>query len=162
MHQIKVFKEFDSHTGLVLAGVNRLQQVFVNLISNARDAIDEHTVTGEGKITVRIYERDEWAYVEIEDNGGGIPEEIQPRIFDAFFTTKPPEKGTGLGMGIVKKIIEDFGGQISFRTQVGVGTVFLVSFKVAKPEPKPASGSIHSNMAESMTAENKVYESANG
>ncbi len=156
MHQIKVVKEFDPSTGPIMAGVNRLQQVFVNLLSNARDAIDERSAKGHGQITVRVYQKEEWAYTEIEDNGCGIPEDVQPRIFDAFFTTKTADKGTGLGMGIVKKIIEDFGGQISFRTQIGVGTVFVVAFKVM---PKADSDvNMLTRMSRQMHAEERVYE----
>lgn len=79
---------------------SELNQVWTNLIDNAIDALN-----GKGQITVRTRQEGDWAVVEIEDNGPGIPPEIQSRIFDPFFTTKPPGQGTGLGLDISYNIV---------------------------------------------------------
>ena len=139
MHQITVATELDPNTGAVLAGINRMQQVLVNLSSNARDAIEGFVVPGKGKLTFRVFQEANRGIIEVEDNGGGIPEDVQARIFDPFFTTKAAEKGTGLGMGICKRIVEDFGGSLTFRSQMGMGTTFVISFPIvgAEADNKP-------------------------
>jgi signal transduction histidine kinase len=77
-----------------------LNQVWTNIIDNAADALD-----GSGQLVIRTRHDSGWVVVEIEDNGPGIPPEIQPRLFDPFFTTKPPGKGTGLGLDITYNIV---------------------------------------------------------
>jgi signal transduction histidine kinase len=77
-----------------------LNQVWTNIIDNAADALD-----GRGQIIIRTRQDSDWVVVEIEDNGPGIPPEIQPRLFDPFFTTKPPGQGTGLGLDITYNIV---------------------------------------------------------
>ena len=77
-----------------------LNQVWTNLIDNAADALE-----GRGQIVIRTRQDSDWVVVEVEDNGPGIPTEIQPRLFDPFFTTKPPGKGTGLGLDITYNIV---------------------------------------------------------
>lgn len=79
---------------------SELNQVWTNIIDNAIDALD-----GQGDIILRTRYKDEWIIVDIEDNGPGIPKEIQTRVFDSFFTTKPPGKGTGLGLDISYNIV---------------------------------------------------------
>ena len=79
---------------------SELNQVWTNIIDNAIDALD-----GKGDITLRTRHEDDWVIVDIEDNGPGIPKEIQTRVFDSFFTTKPPGKGTGLGLDISYNIV---------------------------------------------------------
>ena len=79
---------------------SELNQVWTNIIDNAIDALD-----GKGNITLRTRHEDDWVIVDIEDNGPGIPKEIQTRVFDSFFTTKPPGKGTGLGLDISYNIV---------------------------------------------------------
>jgi signal transduction histidine kinase len=79
---------------------SELNQVWTNILDNAADALGGH-----GHITLRTRQEGEWIVVEIEDNGPGIPPEVQPRIFDPFFTTKPPGEGSGLGLEISHNII---------------------------------------------------------
>ncbi|KPJ99536.1 MAG: hypothetical protein AMJ60_04720 [Desulfobacterales bacterium SG8_35] len=102
----------------------QLQQIFLNLINNAIDAIDK-----DGRITIATKLRDQNAIqIDVVDNGKGIPQEIISHIFEPFFTTKDSgeKKGTGLGLFITYGIIKKLGGQISIRSSVGVGSTFSV------------------------------------
>ena len=107
-----------------------LNQVFLNLIINASHAIAEVVGDGEekkGLITVRSWREDGHACISIADTGCGIPESVRSRVFDPFFTTKEVGRGTGQGLAIARSIVVDkHGGNLSFETQVGRGTTFLV------------------------------------
>jgi nitrogen-specific signal transduction histidine kinase len=94
---------------LVRADMNCMEQVLVNFINNAIDAIEDHP----GSICLKALLEDSHVHVSIEDSGPGIPEEIMTKIFDPFFTTKPKDKGTGLGLSICYGIISDHKGEIS-------------------------------------------------
>jgi len=97
----------------------QLSQVFMNLLVNAGQAIQDH-----GRITLRTgYDADN-VWVEVEDTGGGIRPEHLSRIFDPFFTTKPVGLGTGLGLSVSYGIVRKHGGQIDVRSEVGRGTCF--------------------------------------
>ena len=109
---------------------SQLNQVFLNLINNAAQAIEDGP--GEITITTRREGTDQVA-VEIADNGKGIPPEIMSRIFDPFFTTKAVGKGTGLGLSISYKIIEQHGGRITVDSIVGKGTRFTIVLPLAPP-----------------------------
>ncbi len=93
----------------VRADMNCMEQVLVNFINNAIDAIDDQP----GSICLTAYMKDRHVHVSIQDSGPGIPEEIMTKIFDPFFTTKPKDKGTGLGLSICYGIISDHKGEIS-------------------------------------------------
>lgn len=109
---------------------SQLNQVFLNLINNAAQAIE----AGSGEITVSTRaEGADHVAVEIADNGKGIPAEIMSRIFDPFFTTKAVGKGTGLGLSISYKIIEQHGGSISVDSTVGKGTCFTILLPLTPP-----------------------------
>ena len=110
---------------------SQLNQVFLNLINNAAQAIESGA--GEITITTRAEDADHIA-VEIADNGKGIPPEIMSKIFDPFFTTKAVGKGTGLGLSISYKIIEQHGGKISVDSTVGTGTRFTIVLPLNPPE----------------------------
>lgn len=99
---IRVTREYAPDLPKIVAYGSELNQVWTNLLDNAIDAMD-----GNGQITMRTRAEGDHIIVEIEDNGPGIPAEIQSRIFDPFFTTKPPGKGTGLGLNISYNIIVD-------------------------------------------------------
>jgi PAS domain S-box-containing protein len=103
-----------------------LQQVLVNILSNAVYAIREKYAS-EGRIEVRLHRSHGWAAISVTDNGTGIPKEKQERIFDLFFTTKPDGKGTGLGLPMCRTIAHKLGGELQFRTEQGKGTTFTVS-----------------------------------
>jgi PAS domain S-box-containing protein len=111
----------------VLANEARLNQVFVNLLLNAAQALPEAgDRPNEVEITTDVDQR--WrVVVSIRDTGTGIPESVRSRIFDPFFTTKPVDQGTGIGLSICHEIIQAIGGQISLNTEVGKGTTFRVA-----------------------------------
>lgn len=108
---------------MVYASSQELVQVFVNLILNGVHACEEHG----GTLTVEAFERDKELHIVFEDDGVGVPKEIQQRIFEPFFTTKEPQKGVGLGLSISKGIIESFGGTIGVTSKDGEGARFLIT-----------------------------------
>lgn len=112
--KIMVRREYAEHLPTVEAYGSELNQVWTNLIDNAIDAM----LTGGGEeILLHTRQEGDFVVVSIEDNGPGIPEDVQPRIFDPFFTTKPQGKGTGLGLSISYGIIHKHGGEIKMTTQ---------------------------------------------
>lgn len=114
----------------VLADIGQLQQVFLNLINNASDAMP-----GGGKLTIRVsYLNADYARIDIQDTGIGIPATIIDRIFEPFFTTKERGQGTGLGLSISHSIIQQHGGQVQVRSKEGVGAVFTVLLPVYTPK----------------------------
>ncbi|MDJ0923625.1 MAG: ATP-binding protein [Acidimicrobiia bacterium] len=104
LSEIEVRREYPDQPAAIRAYAAELNQVWTNLIDNAADALVS-AGTRDPTITVRVAARDETAVVEIEDNGPGIPDEIVGRVFDAFFTTKPPGSGTGLGLDVSYGIV---------------------------------------------------------
>jgi len=114
----------------------QIQQVLMNLLTNARDALNErypgYHPDKTIRITVRPFERDgrAWLRLTVADQGNGIPPEIQDRIFDPFFTTKPRDKGTGLGLSISHGIAKDHHGVLHFETAPGTGTRFHLDLPV--------------------------------
>jgi signal transduction histidine kinase len=125
---------FDPGVPPVLALRNELNQVFLNIIVNAAQAI-EGVVGGrlDEKGTIRVTTRVQgpFAVVEVSDTGGGIPADIRARIFDPFFTTKPVGKGTGQGLAIAYNVVvAHHGGRIDVRSEVGVGTSFEISLPI--------------------------------
>jgi two-component system NtrC family sensor kinase len=106
----------------------QLQQVFLNLISNAEAAIKE--VDRPGIITITTQRMNNHVNILLSDNGCGIKKQIMPRIFDPFFTTKEIGKGTGLGLSICYSIIVKHGGKISVKSQVNDGTAFTIRLPV--------------------------------
>ncbi|MEF2145962.1 MAG: ATP-binding protein [Desulfovibrionaceae bacterium] len=114
---------------------NRMQQVFFNLISNARDAINERCRRNGGdctrRITIRTGAENGRTFAEVEDTGGGIPEDVRAKIFEPFFTTKDTGQGMGLGLAITYGIVKDYGGDIHIESRPDMGTVFRVEFPTA-------------------------------
>jgi len=120
---ITVTREFDPELPLIEAYGSELNQVWTNLLDNAADAMG-----GEGHITITTRIEDQRVVVEIEDDGPGIPAEIQTQIFDAFFTTKPPGEGSGLGLNTsYNVVVKKHGGTIDVDSALGVGTTFRIS-----------------------------------
>jgi signal transduction histidine kinase/CheY-like chemotaxis protein len=113
-----------------LADPHQLEQVFVNILSNARQAIEP--VQREGKIIVRTRATPTHVVIEFEDNGPGIRPEHLARIFDPFFTTKPVGKGTGLGLSLVYGMIQEHGGNITAQSEFGRGATFRIELPVAR------------------------------
>jgi histidine kinase len=117
----------------VRADANRLEQVFINLLINARDSIEEKSqasphLKGEKKIYLASRRRDGFVQVEVRDTGKGIPRALIGKIFEPFFTTKEVGRGTGLGLSISYQIIQDFGGTIRAQSREGEGAAFVISF----------------------------------
>jgi C4-dicarboxylate-specific signal transduction histidine kinase len=108
---IELVTEFADDCPAVLGHTIQLEQVLLNLLTNARDAIAERE--GEAKITVRVLSVDAGVRISVEDTGGGIPEAVLPRIFEPFYTTKKMGKGTGLGLSVGYGIIRDMSGTIT-------------------------------------------------
>ncbi len=120
---------------LVFADSNRLEQVFINLLINARDAIEERCQEeGHGKVAKQIHLKTSYqgtlVTVEIRDTGTGIPDAILDKVFEPFFTTKKVGQGTGLGLSISYGIVQDYHGIIKVDTKVGEGSNFIVQFPV--------------------------------
>lgn len=126
---------------LIEADRSQLEQVILNLVVNARDAVEPH-----GTITVRVLrtrgESGDLATIEVEDDGSGIAPENRTRLFEPFFTTKQPGRGTGLGLSTVYAVVSQLKGTISVESEVGVGTKFVLHLPVAtkrmaSPAPAP-------------------------
>lgn len=125
MNNVAVFQEFPLQIPKVRGNKTKLEQVFMNIIQNAGQAMEG--LGGELKIKCSIFENK--ILIELSDTGPGIPDEIQKSIFTPFFTTKTKNKGTGLGLSISQSIISEHEGSIELESQIGVGT----KFKIALP-----------------------------
>jgi signal transduction histidine kinase len=127
---VDVVKEYDRSLPAVPAFPAELNQVWTNLLDNAAAALD-----GNGTVVVRTRREDDSAVVEVVDDGPGIPPEVLPRIFDAFFTTKPSGGGSGLGLDNVKRIVERrHGGSVEVDSEPQVGTTFRVRLTAGTPD----------------------------
>ena len=116
---------------VVHARTNEIQQVFVNLIRNAAEAvIDRHGRDGTGRVEIEAGPGEGYVWARVHDNGVGIPEDKVGAIFDPFYTTKPPGKGTGLGLNVVFRILTKYRGSITVDSTVGEGTVFTMKIPV--------------------------------
>jgi signal transduction histidine kinase len=114
---------------------SQMNQVFLNLITNAAQAID-----GDGTLTINSQVTGNVVEISFADSGCGISDDILPKIFDPFFTTKQVGEGTGLGLSIVHKILKGHGGSIKVRTTPKKGSVFTLSLPVdGTGTPKPAT-----------------------
>jgi len=126
---------------IVFGGRNEFEQVLLNIINNARDAIKAQGAQGEINITVS--KRDDQCVITASDSGGGIPEEIIDRVFEPFFTTKAPNEGTGLGLSVSYGIVEDMGGHIT-AMNTELGAQFEITLPLISPDalvPNPGVGS---------------------
>ncbi len=119
----------------VVCHAGHMNQVFMNILQNAVDAIE-----GEGVITVRARRTKEGVRFEFEDTGCGIPAEDLDKLFEPFFTTKDVGKGTGLGLAICDGIVRRHGGRITVRSDVGRGTTFVVELPLEPPPEAPVTG----------------------
>ena len=124
---VKVLQSFDSNLGMVKGNSGKLQQVFLNLVLNARDAME-----GGGVLELSTFSENNVVRVQISDTGQGIPSELLNRIYDPFFTTKPPKKGTGLGLAVTYGIVKEHGGTIDVQSRQGEGTRFQLEFPLAR------------------------------
>jgi len=135
LREIEVIKEFEENLPPISADSNRMEQVFINLLINARDAIEEKynevgRKNGDKKIYLKTSAHGKMVKIEVKDTGNGIPKSILDKIFEPFFTTKNVGKGTGLGLSISYGIVQDYNGTIKVETQPGEGSSFIIMFPV--------------------------------
>jgi histidine kinase len=146
VRNIEVDCAIDPDLPKVMAEGNRLEQVFMNLLLNARDAIEEHAgAAGPGaakRVTLRVHAAGDDVAVEIADTGGGIAPNIQDKVFEPFFTTKTVGKGTGLGLSISYGIIKDYGGSIEAVNDPGQGARFIIRLPRVRPENGQEAGEL--------------------
>lgn len=124
-NRITVIKNYSPDTPKIEAYGGQLNQVFMNILDNAQDAMGE-----KGTLTINTYKDNQNAKIEFIDTGSGIPKENLKKIFDPFFTTKAVGKGTGLGMSISYRVINDHHGRIEVESEVGKGTKFTVTLPI--------------------------------
>lgn len=131
MHQVRLEKDLAENLPRVLGNANQLQQVLLNIILNAEQAM-------EGKPgTIRIEtagREDGRVEIRVRDTGPGIPKEIQARLFEPFFTTKPVGEGTGLGLSVTYGIIKDHKGEVLVESEPGQGATFIIRLPQVQPE----------------------------
>jgi two-component system, sporulation sensor kinase A len=134
-HNITITRRLTEDLPKIAGDSAQLEQVFLNLISNARDAME--TVTGPKELTIHSYPSEEEetpsVIVSVKDTGEGIPEVILSKVLEPFFSTKPVGKGTGLGLSLCFGIVEAHGGRLKIKSQVGVGTEVKVVLPVKSP-----------------------------
>ena len=131
INNIKIKTNLQPDLPIIAGDQSQLQQVFLNIISNAVDAIGK-----DGLVEIESSYSDSSIEVRIKDNGPGIREDLQKRVFDPFFTTKQTGKGTGLGLWVTYSIVEKLGGSISLQSKVGEGTTFTIRIPYIAPEEK--------------------------
>lgn len=128
--KIRVELDLDPALPFVQGDQGQLQQVMINLLGNARHALEEQRRGGVIRLRTRRV-NDRRVLLEVEDNGPGIPQAIQARIFDPFFTTKPPGVGTGLGLSIVLSVVREHGGQVRLQSPRQGGALFQIELPAA-------------------------------
>ncbi|MDO9566029.1 MAG: sensor histidine kinase [Candidatus Desulfaltia sp.] len=131
INNIEIKTDLSTDLPIISGDQARFQQVFLNLISNAIDAIGK-----DGLIEVKSRKVNSRINVSIMDNGPGIAEEMQSKIFDPFITSKEQGKGTGLGLWVSYNIMDKLGGAITLESKVGKGAVFTVQIPIVYPEKK--------------------------
>lgn len=136
-HNITIVKKLAEDLPPIVGDTNQLEQVFLNLISNARDAME--TVPGPKELTIQTYLSDEEepaVVVSVKDTGEGIPEEILDKVLEPFFSTKKVGKGTGLGLSLCFGIVEAHGGRLGIKSQPGTGTEVKIVLPLAPRDLK--------------------------
>jgi PAS domain S-box-containing protein len=156
IENISVEREFSPDVPRVFADATQLQQVFLNLLLNAEQAIRSQRQHGQITLRTRWEPRQERVFVEVADDGPGIPAAVVPHIFDPFFTTKSTPEGTGLGLSISRAIVREHGGELSAESEPGRGATFIVALPAepfpARPQPPAQTGGRLAAPAESRRA----------
>jgi len=131
--RIEISKEYENDIPTIKGFSGKLNQVFMNILVNAMQAIED-----KGKISITTSLVDDnstqWATINIKDNGMGMPDAVKAKIFEPFFTTKGVGKGTGLGLSISYGIIKGHHGDIDVRSETGKGTEFIIKLPINQPE----------------------------
>ncbi|MGR3317050.1 MAG: ATP-binding protein [Candidatus Anammoxibacter sp.] len=120
--RIEIKKEYDEQLPTFKCFISKLNQVFLNILANACQAID-----GKGVISVRTHRDGDNIVIDIKDSGSGMPDDVMAKIFDPFFTTKPVGQGTGMGLSICHDIIQQHNGELSVESKIGEGTTFTIT-----------------------------------
>ena len=120
-YHVTLVKELDDNLPLVFGHSGQINQVILNMLVNAAQAIEN-----DGEIRIRTKVNSKYVVLEIEDNGCGMPDEVKSKIFDPFYTTKPVNVGTGLGLSVSYGIVEKQGGKIEVESEEGKGTRFTI------------------------------------
>ena len=118
---IEITTETDPSVDPIWSDPYKLRQVLINLITNAI-----HATGSGGKIAIKLEDTSEGVCLTVSDTGQGIPKENLEKIFEPFFSTKPPGEGTGLGLFVCRSIIEKLGGKLEVESQLGHGTSFCI------------------------------------
>jgi signal transduction histidine kinase len=143
--QIKVVRELSDETPTIFADRQKVRQVFLNLLSNASDAMLEGGTLTLRSAPIRDPEARPAVLIEIRDTGAGIPEAYLDKVMEPFFTTKEEGKGTGLGLAICRRIISEHRGTIHIQSQIGQGTnvriVWPVQYNANADSVQAPSGS---------------------
>lgn len=140
MHRIRLEKELAKELPRIVGNANQLQQVLLNIILNAEQAMEGNP----GTVRIETEGKGDRVEIRVRDTGPGIPKEIQARLFEPFFTTKPAGKGTGLGLSVSYGIVKDHKGDIIIESEPGKGTCFILRIPAAEAaggaEPEPGGG----------------------
>ncbi len=138
LRAIEVIWHTDNNLPMIMGDSDRLEQVFINLLINARDAIEEKCLSDtsncDKKITLTSKVIGENVVIEIRDTGTGIPDTLLEKVFEPFFTTKQVGQGTGLGLSISYGIVKDCGGEIRAVSEKGRGAAFIITFPIPDKE----------------------------
>jgi len=135
-HRIELRLDLAADLPTILADHNRLEQVFINLVTNAIDAIDERENWPDNPpdwqrvLTIRSFSTNSSVVVTVSDTGTGMSREIVEKVFEPFFTTKKISRGTGLGTSISYGIVKEYNGTIDIESEVGRGTTFMLRFPI--------------------------------
>lgn len=125
---INIHRIFNARRPHINGNGGKIQQVLMNLLVNARDALKDNN---DGEITISTRNEGDDFILSFTDNGPGIGQEVKEKIFESFYTTKPIGKGTGLGLSISKKIISSMNGEISVESEIGEGATFLLKLPIS-------------------------------
>ena len=133
VHDIEVVLDLADSLPDIMAEHNRLEQVFINLVSNAIDAMDEKNArpgfeNASKRLSIKSRVENDHVVVLVSDTGIGMSEEVKNKIIEPFFTTKKVGKGTGLGISISYGIVKDYDGSLEIESQIDVGTTFKLTF----------------------------------
>ena len=139
---IKLTLNCNTQVSIAFGNRGRIQQVVVNLLSNAKDATEGKD---ERKIEITLSKTENKIQITVSDNGQGIPEEIRDKVFNPFFTTKEINKGTGIGLSLVSTIIKEHKGTIEIQTQMGLGTKFIIKLPFADASLTTETNSAQTN-----------------
>jgi two-component system NtrC family sensor kinase len=132
---VMVEQDIASDLPALLCDPDQMIQVLTNLLVNARQALEEQPQPRCVRLTAHA--DSEWAYIEVADNGPGIPDAIRSRVFDPFFTTKPVGSGTGIGLAVSRGMVEAHGGSLSLTPPSGEGACFVIRLPLFRDEKHP-------------------------